>query len=171
MFCDYHLHTEFSDDSDYLMEDVVKDAIEKGIEEICFTDHVDYGIKLDWDDPDFIEGKSVPNVNYPAYFQKIEYLTKKYYNKIRIKKGLEFGIQTHTIDKFKKLFDRYTFDFIILSIHQIEDKEFETSMKLMNMQSQIKKYEKYIKKVPKDIIEEIERKEREHNFKDKEMER
>lgn len=47
MFCDYHLHTEFSDDSDYLMEDVVKDAIEKGIEEICFTDHVDYGIKLD----------------------------------------------------------------------------------------------------------------------------
>ena len=78
MFCDYHLHTEFSDDSDYLMEDVVKDAIEKGIEEICFTDHVDYGIKLDWDDPDFIEGKSVPNVNYPAYFQKIEYLTKKY---------------------------------------------------------------------------------------------
>ena len=126
MFCDYHLHTEFSDDSDYLMEDVVKDAIEKGIEEICFTDHVDYGIKLDWDDPDFIEGKSVPNVNYPAYFQKIEYLTKKYYNKIRIKKGLEFGIQTHTIDKFKKLFDRYTFDFIILSIHQIEDKEFWT---------------------------------------------
>ena len=47
-------------------------------------------------------------------------------DKIRIKKGLEFGIQTHTIDKFKKLFDRYTFDFIILSIHQIEDKEFWT---------------------------------------------
>ena len=28
-----------------------------------------------------------------------------------------------------------------------------------------------LKKLPKDIIEEIERKEREHNFKDKEMER
>lgn len=54
---------------------------------------------------------------------------------------------------------------------QIEDKEFETSMKLMNMQSQIKKYEKYIKKLPKDVIEEIERKEREHKFRDKEMER
>ena len=54
---------------------------------------------------------------------------------------------------------------------EMGDKEFETSMILMNMQNQIKKYEKYIKKVPKDIIEEIERKEREHNYKDKEMER
>ena len=36
---------------------------------------------------------------------------------------------------------------------QMGDKESETSMKLMNMQNQIKKYEKYIKKVPKDIIE------------------
>mgnify|MGYP000345758218 CR=1 FL=1 len=25
MFTDYHVHTEFSDDSDYLMEDVIKD--------------------------------------------------------------------------------------------------------------------------------------------------
>ncbi len=31
--------------------------------------------------------------------------------------------------------------------------------------------EKYIKKLPKDVIEEIERKEREHKFRDKEMER
>lgn len=48
---------------------------------------------------------------------------------------------------------------------EMGDKEFETSMKLMNMQNQIKKYEKYIKKVPKDIIEEIERKERERILK------
>ena len=55
---------------------------------------------------------------------------------------------------------------------QIGDKEFETSIKLMNMQNQIKKYEKYIKKVPKEILEEIDRKERKHNYyKDKEMER
>ena len=51
MFCDYHVHTEYSDDSCYLMEDVIRDAIVLGIKEICFTDHVDYGIKLDWDDP------------------------------------------------------------------------------------------------------------------------
>ena len=48
------------------------------------------------------------------------------------------------------------------------DKEFETGMKLRNMQIQLNKYEKYIKKIPKEILDEIEAKERE---KGKEMER
>lgn len=40
--------------------------------------------------------------------------------------GLEFGVQTHTIPLFETLFRRYPFDFIILSIHQVDDKEFWT---------------------------------------------
>lgn len=36
--------------------------------------------------------------------------------------------------------------------------EFETGEKLRQMQIQVEKYENYIKKVPKDIIDEIERK-------------
>ena len=48
MFADYHVHTQFSDDSVYPMEQVIKDAAAMGMEEICFTDHVDYGIKEDW---------------------------------------------------------------------------------------------------------------------------
>ena len=51
MRTDYHVHTEFSDDSNYPMEQVIKDAITKGFDELCFTDHVDYGIKKDWDEP------------------------------------------------------------------------------------------------------------------------
>ena len=45
MYSDYHVHTNYSDDSTYLMEDVIKDAIKMKMDEICFTDHVDYGIK------------------------------------------------------------------------------------------------------------------------------
>ena len=48
------------------------------------------------------------------------------------------------------------------------DKEFETDMKLLNMQNQLNKYEKYIKKIPKEILNEIDAKERD---KGKEMER
>ena len=44
MFADYHVHTSYSDDSEYPMEEVVKDAISFGLDEICFTDHVDYGV-------------------------------------------------------------------------------------------------------------------------------
>lgn len=121
MFCDYHVHSEYSDDSSYLMEDVVKDAIKMKMAEICFTDHVDYGIKSDWDDE--IQ-KHVKNVDYPKYFHELDYLKKKYQNKIIIKKGMEFGIQSHTIAKYQTLFNRYPFDFIIISIHQVNDKEF-----------------------------------------------
>ena len=55
MQADYHVHTSYSDDSVYRMEDVVKDAIKSGLDEICFTDHVDYGVKWDWDSGHTIE--------------------------------------------------------------------------------------------------------------------
>ena len=53
----------------------------------------------------------------------------------------------------------------------IIDKEYETGIKLNRMQNQVEKYEKYIKKIPKNIIDEIDKKEKEHNYyKDMEME-
>ncbi len=133
MFCDYHVHTQFSDDSEYVMEDVIKDALQLNMEEICFTDHVDYGIKVDQEnltEKEIIElsrGRELAplNVHYPQYFQEINRL-RKIYPQITIKQGMEFGIQTHTIPMFKKLFNHYDFDFIILSCHQVEDKEFWT---------------------------------------------
>lgn len=33
----------------YPMEQVVRNAIAGGMDEICFTAHVDYGVKQDWD--------------------------------------------------------------------------------------------------------------------------
>lgn len=39
---------------------------------------------------------------------------------------MEFGVQAHTIPQFEALYKRYSFDFIILSIHQVENKEFWT---------------------------------------------
>ncbi len=129
MFADYHVHTEFSDDSIYPMEQVVKDAIAMGMEEICFTDHVDYGIKADWDlgTPIRYRGSEpLANVDYPRYFAAIESLKERYGGQITIRKGLEFGMQIHTISKYEALFEKYMLDFVILSVHQVEDQEFWT---------------------------------------------
>lgn len=130
MFCDYHVHTDYSDDSVYLMEDVVKDAIKKEIDEICFCDHVDYGIKWDWDEKIPMvyrdNGEPYANVDYPKYEKEILFLKEKYKEQIHIKMGMEFGMQMHTIEKYQRLFNRYDFDFIILSCHQVEDTEFWT---------------------------------------------
>ena len=45
MIADFHVHTAFSDDSDYPMEQVVRDACSLGVDELCFTEHVDYGAR------------------------------------------------------------------------------------------------------------------------------
>ena len=49
MLADYHIHSEYSDDSEEKMETIIESAVSKNINEICFTDHVDYGIKIDHD--------------------------------------------------------------------------------------------------------------------------
>lgn len=136
MRVDYHVHTEFSDDSAYKMEQVVRDAITLSLDGTCFTDHVDYGVKKDWDEPGEMlyrkggpgepEKMAVANVDYPAYYAEFNRLKNIYSDRINLKFGLEFGMQAHTIEKYEKLFRRYPFDFIILSIHEVEDKEFWT---------------------------------------------
>lgn len=127
MFVDYHVHTSYSDDSDYPMEDVVKDAIKLGMDEICITDHVDYGAKVDWDsgvEIPYCNGHAMVNVDYPNYVEEIGRLQERYKGQIVIRMGMEFGMQMHTIPQFETLYQRYPFDFIILSVHQVEDKGF-----------------------------------------------
>ena len=124
MFCDYHTHTIFSDDSEYPMEECVKDAIYIGIKEICFTDHVDYGVKYDLKDlkPEEVEGK-ILNVDFEKYFAELDRVRELYKDEISIKNGLEFGIQKHTISKFENLFEKSPLDFVIMSVHEIDNKE------------------------------------------------
>lgn len=123
---DYHIHTDYSDDCEYKMEEVVKDAISLGAKEICFTDHTDYGVKTDWDSGEEVvykAGMARLNVDYPRYVEEIRHLQEKYAGQIVLKMGMEFGVQRHTIDKYEKLFAKYPFDFVILSLHQAEDLE------------------------------------------------
>ena len=140
MLADYHIHTEFSDDSREPMQNQIERAIELGLDEICFTDHIDYGIKKDWEEGNIVfrggDGMSsdpsqmdpCANVNYPEYFGKLLRMKEIYKGKITIKQGLEFGIQTITVDQYEKLFDRYKdqLDFILLSMHQVNNLEFWT---------------------------------------------
>lgn len=138
MYEDYHIHTEFSDDSREPMENQIERAIELGLEEICFTDHVDYGIKKDWEEGniewrrgdgmsyDASKADPLANVNYREYFGKLLRMKETYRDRIRIRQGLEFGIQTGTVLQYEKLWERYgeQLDFALLSMHQVDNKEF-----------------------------------------------
>ena len=126
MLCDYHVHSLFSDDSNTPMARQAKQAVNLGLSELCFTDHVDYGVKFDHGDPRSVNRNE--NVNYPEYFPAIEEVREQFRGKLTIRAGLEFGVQSHTVREFEDLFTKYRdkLDFVLLSIHQVEDKEFWT---------------------------------------------
>lgn len=114
MIADYHMHTSFSDDSEYPMEEEIKKAISLGIDEICFTEHTDYGIP---------RHQICDDAQYRKEFDRCKVI---YGKQIDMKFGMEFGMQTHSIPQFREMFARNDFDFVILSCHQVDSKEFWT---------------------------------------------
>ena len=116
MFEDYHVHTSFSDDSDYPMQDCLNHAVDLGVEEICFTEHTDFGVKGG--------AGQLPNCPTDKYFAEFNRCKKIFADKITMKFGMEFGMQVSTVEDFQKLFNAYPFDFIILSCHQVNNLEF-----------------------------------------------
>ncbi|WP_099466800.1 histidinol-phosphatase HisJ family protein [Konateibacter massiliensis] len=112
MLADYHMHTAFSDDSTYPMEECVKRAIEISLEEICITEHIDYGVKTNL------------NCDLEAYSKEFARCKELYGSQITMRFGIEFGIQTDTVERFQQDFDNYPFDFVIMSCHQVDNLEF-----------------------------------------------
>ena len=111
MLADYHLHTNASDDSKMTMESYVKQAIELGFDEICFTDHVEYAMK----------NKIVRNE--VDYYQNYLDLMENFDENLTVKFGAEFGIQRDNIDFYNEFFEKYPFDFILLSCHTVDNFE------------------------------------------------
>lgn len=136
MLADYHLHTSFSDDSEFPMEASVRQAITMGLEEVCYTEHIDYGVKTDL------------NCDCEAYWKELTRCRKLFGDRIVIKAGMEFGMQTGTVSVFKRTFMKYPFDFIILSCHQVENKEF-WNYKFQEGRSQKEYQEKYYEEILK----------------------
>lgn len=114
MLADYHVHSDFSWDCQTSMENQVRAAIEAGIEELCFTDHVDYGVRT--------EAGRFP---YRDLRSELVCLQERCKGRIRLRYGAEFGVQTHTISEYQKDIREEPFDFIILSCHQVDNLEFD----------------------------------------------
>ena len=112
MIANYHMHTSYSDDSVFEMEDVVKTAISCGLDEICITDHIDCVAGIE------------PCFPYKAYESDFLKCKEKYGNKINLKLGIEFGMQHTTVPVFEKIFANANFDFVLMSCHLIDNKWF-----------------------------------------------
>lgn len=111
---DYHVHSSFSGDCKYSMEDMVKGALEKNIKKFCFTDHIDYDYGNY--EMDFVFDKD-------DYFNELEKVKSNYEGQIEILSGIELGMQPHLVDSIQKKISLKNFDFIIMSIHTVAGKE------------------------------------------------
>ncbi len=105
---DYHVHSKFSADCETPMERSIEKAIKIGLKEICFTDHIDY---------DYPDTSITFDFDLTKYDRMITQLQKNYAGRLQIKKGLEIGIQPHLLERYAKLIDKDTFDFVICSMH------------------------------------------------------
>lgn len=110
---DYHTHSHFSADCPTSMENMVKAAVERGLTEICFTEHIDY----DYPDPDFIF-----EFDLLEYEKTIKSLQKAFEEDIQIKKGIELGVQPYLLDRYTQLMSEEQFDFVICSMHTTDRK-------------------------------------------------
>ena len=110
---DYHLHTNFSSDSDTPMEAMVEQAVKLGLTQICFTDHMDY---------DFPEKYEMTfQFDVDAYCRKIEEMQHIYGSKIKILRGIELGLKPNIIPQLKELLNKYSFDYVIGSSHLVDN--------------------------------------------------
>ncbi|HHU63015.1 MAG TPA: histidinol-phosphatase HisJ family protein [Clostridiales bacterium] len=110
---DYHIHSNFSSDSTMDMDSACKRAIALGLTEIAFTDHID----IDYPDPIYTF-----QLNIPEYLEAIE--RAQHLNRdIKIRKGIEVGIQPHVLDDTLDLIKDYTFDFVIASVHGVNGED------------------------------------------------
>lgn len=140
---DYHVHTEFSGDCNTPAEELVSRAIELGLKEVIFTDHVDF---------DYPSNKILFEINFEEYIKKIESL-RDYYKKIDILMGIEIGYQPHLPhlnDRYNKLLNKHPFDFIICSMHAFEGVELDKG-DLFRENSQQEGYRIYFENLKKTV--------------------
>ena len=106
---DFHMHSRVSFDAHDTGEAMAKAALAAGLKEICFTDHVDY-------DP--LEKMGVMAFDTESYNAEYDHLDVP---GLLIRRGMEFGMTADNRDQFRKDLQRRPFDFVLGSIHFVDD--------------------------------------------------
>ncbi len=124
---DYHIHSDHSGDGKTPVAVQVKAAIEKGLSEICITSH---------HDPDS-PAKSFWNfeLDFSKYIADISDCIKTYGDRIRIKTGVEIGLQAdkqHVIAAASKSIRNYPLDFVIASTHFMPQPDYHSPQNWIN---------------------------------------
>ena len=116
---DYHVHSSCSFDAKDRMADMAKSELAKGITEVCFTDHVDFGDQQTMQiGPERFQ---LPKSQVKQFIEAME----KAPEGIDIKLGLELGEGNHDPARAKRVYAMPEYDFILGSLHNLKgEKDF-----------------------------------------------
>lgn len=140
MRADVHMHCGFSNDSETRPEDMVENAIAKGLSVICFTDHYDKD-NLDWGDEAIFDVES--------YFQKMIELQEEYRDQIDIRIGAEIGMQPYLAEYYQDFMAQHPFDFVIGSVHSVL--EHDVALDFFQKHSDPEGYKIYFEEMLQDV--------------------
>lgn len=100
---DFHMHSNVSFDGKNTAAQMAHAAAEKGLKEICFTDHMDHGLMtFDID-------------TYNAAYDPLQA------EGLTIRKGIEFGMKTYNQAQFREDLQLRQFDFVLGSVHFVDE--------------------------------------------------
>ena len=110
-FADYHTHSLISPDGCASMLDMAKAAIEAGLDEICFTDHIE---PITW------EGALRQTYDWDALVAEFETAQDKVGTKILLRLGMELGEAPMNFSRTEQIRRAGpALDFVIGSIHRL----------------------------------------------------
>ena len=106
---DYHLHTFHSMDGRQSVDDLCRTMLERGVEEICLTEHIE---------PGHPEAELDIPPNWPVYMEEIRQMRAKY-PALTIRAGVEIGDNPVLRAQIKAEMDALPLDFRLLSLHLV----------------------------------------------------
>ena len=110
---DSHVHSEFSGDSVESLERIIQRAKDLKMDEITITDHLDL---------DFPMEPNIFTLDFNKYIDKVKEL-KNREKDIKVRIGIEIGLQPHLVQNYEMIFKNQDIDFIIGSSHSISRKD------------------------------------------------
>jgi histidinol-phosphatase (PHP family) len=121
---DYHVHTARCGHASGAMERYVERAIEAGLTELGFSDHLFlYWLPADQRDPEL----TMAEWEHDFYMQDVERCRERYASDITIRRSIEADYIPGHEQKLASILQRYDWDYVIGSVHFIEDWGFDDS--------------------------------------------
>ncbi len=115
---DYHVHSSFSGDSDAPMEAMIHKAAGLGLEQLCFTEHMDFEYPISESTPE-----GLFEVDTTAYQEKFREIHTAQQKLPCLLYGIELGLQAHLAPRLTAYVSGNSFDFIIGSSHICHGKD------------------------------------------------